>query len=308
MLQGPGDRGRLGRDRRVAMRRPCAASTSGAARSFSWPRRRRRWSASSTSPTSMTARSGSLRRSLRATAGTTSRCPATRRRFLLGYSDPAQPPQISLHDSSGERVAWLVENRIDASHPYAPYLDRHVLPEFGTITRERRHRPPLPALQAGGLRGRASATPRCCSSTAARTVQTVQRRWGERRGSQTRSFSRSAAIVVFAIDNRGSGGRGRKFTEALYRRLGGVEVEDQLARRRLAQVAGIRGPGARRRLRLELRRLHDAHAARPVAGHVQGGRRRRAGHRLARSTTRTTRSVTSARRPTTRRAIASPTC
>jgi dipeptidyl-peptidase-4 len=35
--------------------------------------------------------------------------------------------------------------------------------------------------------------------------------------------------VVFAIDNRGSGGRGQKFTEALYHRLGGVEVTDQLA-------------------------------------------------------------------------------
>ncbi|MGH8131171.1 MAG: DPP IV N-terminal domain-containing protein, partial [Steroidobacteraceae bacterium] len=55
------------------------------------------------------------------------------RRFLLGYSDPAQPPQLSLHDASGKRLAWLVENSLDADHPYAPYLDRHVLPEFGTL-------------------------------------------------------------------------------------------------------------------------------------------------------------------------------
>ena len=59
-------------------------------------------------------------------------------------------------------------------------------------------------------------------------MQTVQRRWGERRGSQTAQLFTQRGYVVFAIDNRGSGGRGQKFTEALYRRLGGVEVEDQL--------------------------------------------------------------------------------
>jgi dipeptidyl-peptidase-4 len=58
---------------------------------------------------------------------------ADARRFLDGYSDPAQPPRVSLHDLSGQRLAWLVENRMDANHPYAPYLDRHVLPEYGTI-------------------------------------------------------------------------------------------------------------------------------------------------------------------------------
>jgi dipeptidyl-peptidase-4 len=61
------------------------------------------------------------------------------------------------------------------------------------------------------------------------TVQTVQRRWGERRGNQTAQLFTQRGYVVFALDNRGSGGRGKKFTEALFHRLGGVEVEDQLA-------------------------------------------------------------------------------
>jgi dipeptidyl-peptidase-4 len=60
------------------------------------------------------------------------------------------------------------------------------------------------------------------------TVQTVTRRWGERRGSQTAQLFTQRGYVVFALDNRGSGGRGQKFTEALYHHLGGVEVEDQL--------------------------------------------------------------------------------
>ena len=149
------------------------------------------------------------------------------KRFLLGYSDPAQPPQISLHDNTGRRLDWLVENRIDANHPYAPYLDRHVLPEFGTIPAAdgtplyyQLHKPadfqpgkryPAVLLVYGGP-----------------TVQTVTRRWGERRGSQTAQLFAQRGYVVFALDNRGSGGRGQKFTEALYHHLGGVEVEDQL--------------------------------------------------------------------------------
>jgi dipeptidyl-peptidase-4 len=153
---------------------------------------------------------------------------ADARRFLLGYSDPAQPPQVSLHEASGERIAWLIENRLDASHPYAPYLERHVLPEFGTIPAA--DGTPLqyqlykPAAFETGKR-----YPAVLLVYGGPTVQTVQRRWGERRGNQTAQLLTQRGYVVFAVDNRGSGGRGKAFTEALYRRLGGVEVADQLA-------------------------------------------------------------------------------
>jgi dipeptidyl-peptidase-4 len=149
------------------------------------------------------------------------------RRFLLGYSDPAQPPQVSLHDAGGKRLAWLVENRMDGTHPYAPYRDRHVLPEYGTLPAAdgtplywQLHKP------AGYEPGK--RYPAVLIVYGGPTVQTVMRRWGERRGSQSAQLLTQRGYVVFAIDNRGSGGRGQKFTEALYHRLGGVEVEDQL--------------------------------------------------------------------------------
>jgi dipeptidyl-peptidase-4 len=150
------------------------------------------------------------------------------KRFLAGFSAPDQPPQVSLHDASGARLDWLVENRLDAGHPYAPYLDRHVLPEFGTIPAA--DGTPLyyqvfkPADYVAGKR-----YPAVVLVYGGPTVQTVQRRWGERRGLQTAQLFTQRGYVVFALDNRGSGGRGRKFTEALYHRLGGVEVQDQLA-------------------------------------------------------------------------------
>jgi dipeptidyl-peptidase-4 len=149
------------------------------------------------------------------------------RRFLQGYSDPNQPPQLSLHDAAGKRLDWLVENRLDDQHPYAPYRDRHVTPEFGTL--QAADGTPLywqlykPAGFEPGRR-----YPAILLVYGGPTVQTVQRRWGERRGGQTAQLFTQRGYAVFAIDNRGAGGRGQAFTNALYRRLGGVEVVDQL--------------------------------------------------------------------------------
>jgi dipeptidyl-peptidase-4 len=149
------------------------------------------------------------------------------RRYLLGYSDPMQPPQLSLHDATGKRLAWLIENRLDDQHPYAPYRDRHVTPEFGTLPAD--DGTPLywqlykPAGYEPGRR-----YPAILLVYGGPTVQTVQRRWGERRGGQSAQLFTQRGYIVFAIDNRGAGGRGKAFTTALYRHLGGVEVVDQL--------------------------------------------------------------------------------
>ena len=145
------------------------------------------------------------------------------RRYLLNYSDPTQPPQLSLHDATGRRLAWLIENRLDDQHPYAPYLDRHVAPEFGT----------LPAADgtplywkiykpAGFMPGH--RYPTVLFVYGGPTAQTVQRRWS----SLAVQLFVQRGYAVFALDNRGAGGRGQAFTTALYRHLGGVEVVDQL--------------------------------------------------------------------------------
>ena len=149
------------------------------------------------------------------------------RRFLLNYSDPMQPPQLSLHDSSGKRLAWLVENRLDGQHPYAPYLDRHVTPEFGTLPAAdgtplywQLYRP------AGFEPGR--RYPAILLVYGGPGVQNVMRRWGERRGGQSAQLFTQRGYVVFTLDNRGAAGRGQAFATPIYRRLGGIEVVDQL--------------------------------------------------------------------------------
>ncbi|MCP4675274.1 MAG: prolyl oligopeptidase family serine peptidase [Deltaproteobacteria bacterium] len=44
-----------------------------------------------------------------------------------------------------------------------------------------------------------------------------------------RNYMASRGILVFTVDGRGSGGRGREFETAIHRRLGEVELKDQLA-------------------------------------------------------------------------------
>ena len=143
--------------------------------------------------------------------------------YVDTYSDPGQPRQTSLHDADGERVRWLLENALDASHPYTPYLDSHVIPEFGTIEAEdgsdlhyALYRPadfdadrryPAIVMVYGGP-----------------GVQRVVRAWG---ASEAQVYA-NAGYVVFALDNRGSSRRGVRFESPLHGKLGEVETRDQL--------------------------------------------------------------------------------
>src|SRR6202789_3469141 len=54
--------------------------------------------------------------------------------YIDNFSSSAQPPQVSLHTVDGSLIAWLLENRLDAQHPDAPYLADNAVPETGTLT------------------------------------------------------------------------------------------------------------------------------------------------------------------------------
>jgi dipeptidyl-peptidase-4 len=60
------------------------------------------------------------------------------------------------------------------------------------------------------------------------TAQTVKDSWELTQDLRAQNLARQG-YVVFRLDNRGSPRRGRAFEDAVYRRLGSVEVEDQIA-------------------------------------------------------------------------------
>ncbi len=152
---------------------------------------------------------------------------ADAQRYLQNFSSPTQPSQWSLHRADGRRLAWLIENRLDPSHPYAPYLDRHVTAEYGSIAAADGTPLYWQMLKPPGF-DPAHRYPVIVQVYGGPTVQLVQRRWGDRRGGQSAQLMAQRGYVVFTLDNRGSGSRGIGFASALSQRLGTVEVEDQL--------------------------------------------------------------------------------
>jgi dipeptidyl-peptidase-4 len=53
--------------------------------------------------------------------------------LVVKRSSPDHPRQTYIADGAGKRIAWIEENRLDASHAYGPYLASHRETTFGTI-------------------------------------------------------------------------------------------------------------------------------------------------------------------------------
>ncbi len=53
--------------------------------------------------------------------------------YVDTFADPQTPPQVSVHKADGQFVAWIEQNKLDDRHPYWPYRDSHVVPEFGSL-------------------------------------------------------------------------------------------------------------------------------------------------------------------------------
>ena len=145
--------------------------------------------------------------------------------YVDEFSTANRPPQVSLHDASGEQITWLEENKLDQNHPLTPYLDSWNEPEFGTLTTDddatlyyrlykpadtSKKRPAIVYLYGGPH------------------AQVVTNKWGGNRGLLMQYWV-DQGYVVFSVDNRGSNYRGKAFEDPIYKKMGTVEVDDQVA-------------------------------------------------------------------------------
>ena len=142
--------------------------------------------------------------------------------WLDTFSTPDDPPSLSLRRADGTLIDVLVANRLDASHPYAPYRALHQPTEFGTLTASDGQTLYYQLTKPVGLQA-GRRYPVIVEVYGGPGVQNVRRAWG----GLFRQYLAQQGYVVFTIDNRGSAFRGRAFEGALYRRMGTVEVEDQ---------------------------------------------------------------------------------
>lgn len=144
--------------------------------------------------------------------------------YVDTFTNATQPPQVSLHDASGQLVAFLFANKVDADHPDAPYMADNSVPEFGTLSAEDGQ-----SLHYRIFKPRqfdpAKRYPAIVDVYGGPGVQRVLNQWTG--GSFTQILTR-AGYIVFQLDNRGTAFRGTAFEAPIHDRLGDVEVTDQL--------------------------------------------------------------------------------
>ena len=145
--------------------------------------------------------------------------------FIDRFSTINSPAQVSLNDASGKRITWLEENKVEEGHPLYPYMDTWTKPEFGDITTKdgatlkyRIYKPenlenkhPVIVYLYGGPH-----------------AQVVTNSWAGNRGLLMQHWV-DKGYVVFTLDNRGSNYRGKAFEDPIYKKMGFVEVDDQVA-------------------------------------------------------------------------------
>jgi dipeptidyl-peptidase-4 len=147
-------------------------------------------------------------------------------RALIFRSNPSHPPQVYLADAGGRRLAWIEENRLDASHPYAPFLGSHVAPVFGTL-KAADGKTDIPYRMISPPRQPGKRYPVFVQVYAGPSGGQTIRSWG--RDMPLHQYLVDRGWIVFSVDGRGTPRRGRAFADELYLKLGSVEVQDQVA-------------------------------------------------------------------------------
>jgi len=144
-------------------------------------------------------------------------------RFIGSYSDPATPPQSALYDTDGHRLRWIVQNPLDASHPFYPYAARYPAPEFGVLKAEDGQTLHYILQKPVGF-DPAKRYPVIVEVYGGPGVQSVTRSWR----AVNEKLYLEAGYVLFQLDNRGGGNRGVAFEAPIHLRMGVPEVDDQV--------------------------------------------------------------------------------
>lgn len=144
------------------------------------------------------------------------------RSYINYFSSMQQPPQVSLHGPTGERISWLHENQLNGDHPLAPYQQFWANTEFGQLKAEDGqdlyYQITKPSQFADNKR-----YPAIVMVYGGPRAQRVTNSWGN----YFSQYLAQQGYVVFQLDNRGSGNRGNRFEAGIYRQLSNLEVADQ---------------------------------------------------------------------------------
>jgi dipeptidyl-peptidase-4 len=143
--------------------------------------------------------------------------------YVDSFNSAVTPPQLSLHRADGSRIAYIEENRLDETHPYYPYLATRPSIEFGTLESEDGQALYYRVLKPAGF-DKSKRHPVVVYVYGGPHGQDVTNEWGV-------GFNEILArrgFIVFTLDNRGTSFRGSAFDAPIHRRMGDIEVADQM--------------------------------------------------------------------------------
>lgn len=142
--------------------------------------------------------------------------------YVGNYTDLTTPMRSGLYQADGTFVRWIEENALDADHPFAPYVSRRPVTEFGTLES---HGETLVWQMSKPVDFDPSRTyPVVMQVYGGPSGGGVKRGWLP----ATTQLLTEAGYIVFRLDNRGEGDRSAAFKEALYLKMGQPEIEDQV--------------------------------------------------------------------------------
>ena len=148
---------------------------------------------------------------------------AARSLYLDRLTDDKIPLRVRLNSLAPEHSEQpLFEEQINADHPDQPLLANHVPCEFGSISIPDQHTLHFrltPPLAPSGKH------PVIVYVYGGPGAQKVRREWS----SLLLQLFAHNGFGVLELDNRGSSNRGRTFEAPIYKAMGSVEIEDQLA-------------------------------------------------------------------------------
>jgi dipeptidyl-peptidase-4 len=164
-----------------------------------------------------------LRRVSREPGWWSARMSAAANVYVGTHSRYDTPPRTAVYAADGTLRRWLVENPLDASHPYFPYRGGLPRPEFGELRAEDGQTLHYVLMKPTAFdpRRRYPAIVQVYGGPGRQKVTSAWRSPSER-------LYLEAGFVVFQLDNRGSSNRGLRFEAPISRALGGAEVRDQL--------------------------------------------------------------------------------
>lgn len=145
--------------------------------------------------------------------------------YVDNFSTINSPPQVSLHDTQGEHLYWLQENAVNESHPLHAYKENWVFPEFGKFNTQDGATLHYRMWKPTNITGK---HPVIVFTYGGPHAQIVTNEWYKQRGLLMQHWV-NKGYVVFTVDNRGSNYRGKAFEEPIYKKMGDIEIQDQIA-------------------------------------------------------------------------------